>query len=318
MTRGPKITYENTLLTDRDVNFYTGIQSREIFDSLYDLLSQFVKRRWKGSVNIYRNIRKFKPSPSKFGPTRKLQGKDELLLTLMRLKLGLVRDHLANLFGISSTSATLIFNSWLTALDKVFVHIFLFWPDKEQVHVTKPARYRVMPGLRAIIDCSEIFIETPKDPKSQACTWSDYKHHNTSKFLIAVAPNSMIIFVSDIYGGRFSDKAITMDSNFLDKLDPYDILQADKGFNIRDECEARLITLHIPLGKRGQAQMSTSAVNKTKRVANLRIIVEQVIRRLKTFKIMKFEMPVTLIPNMDKIVRVCAALCNLRLPIYKN
>ena len=62
--------------------------------------------------------------------------------------------------------------------------------------------------------------------------------------------------------------------------------------------------------------MSISAVNKTKRIANLRILVEPVIRNVKTYRILKHEVPVTLVPNLGKIVRVCCALCNLKTPIY--
>jgi hypothetical protein len=71
-------------------------------------------------------------------------------------------------------------------------------------------------------------------------------------------------------------------------------LQADKGFNIAAECESRLISLDIPPGKRGSAQLSTAAVNRTKRIANQRILVEQVIRRIKTFRILQSELPVEL------------------------
>ena len=74
----------------------------------------------------------------------------------------------------------------------------------------------------------------------------------------------------------------------------HDMIQADKGFNIRDECAARLVTLHIPPGKRGAVQLSAAAVSKTKRIANLRILVEQVIRRLKTFRVLQTEIPITM------------------------
>ena len=136
--------------------------------------------------------------------------------------------------------------------------------------------------------------------------------------LIPVAPNSSITYISPVYNGRASDKAVTIECGFLDMLEPYDLLQADKGFNIQDECASRRITLHIPPGKRGQTQMSCAAVKKTGRIANLRILVEQVIRRLKTFRIIKYEVPITLVPSVNKIVKVCAGLCNLRKPIYKN
>ena len=59
----------------------------------------------------------------------------------------------------------------------------VFWPSKEQIIAKKTDRYKHLTDLRAIIDCSEIFIETPKDSNLKAATWSDYKHHNTGKFL---------------------------------------------------------------------------------------------------------------------------------------
>lgn len=200
----------------------------------------------------------------------------------------------------------------------IFLGKAVVWPTKEQVICSKPNRFAKLPDLRCIIDCSEIFIETPKDPNLQNATWSNYKHHNTIKFLVAIAPNSAITFLSPMYGGRTSDKEITLDSGFLDKCESYDMIQADKGFNIQEECDACLLSLHVPPGKRGKVQMTCVAVEKTKRIANLRILVEQVIRRLKTFRILSGQLPITLLPCIEKIVCVCASLCNHKVPIYKD
>lgn len=54
-----------------------------------------------------------------------------------------------------------------------------------------------------------------------------------------------------------------------------------------------------------------------KTIANLRIFVEQAIRRLKTFRIIKNELPISLIGILDNIIIVCAALCNLYKPLCK-
>ena len=77
--------------------------------------------------------------------------------------------------------------------------------------------------------------------------------------------------MSKCYCGRASDKSITVNSKSLDLLDMYDQLQADKGFNIASECEAQFVSLDVPPGKRGAAQLSIAACNKTKRIANQRI-----------------------------------------------
>ena len=40
-----------------------------------------------------------------------------------------------------------------------------------------------------IIDCTEIFIERPTNLDVRARTFSNYKSHNTVKFLIGITPN---------------------------------------------------------------------------------------------------------------------------------
>ena len=75
--------------------------------------------------------------------------------------------------------------------------------------------------------------------------------------------------------------------------------------------------LFIPPGKRGQEQFTKADVQKAKTVANLRIFVEKAIRRLKTFRIIKNELPISLIGNLDNIVIVYVVLCNLNKPLCK-
>ena len=80
----------------------------------------------------------------------------------------------------------------------------------------------------------------------------------------------------------------------------------------------RQAKLHVPPGKRGQEQMSKDEVEKTKSIANRRIYVEQAIARMKTFRIIKGELPISLAPHADNILRICAAICNLMGPIAKG
>ena len=60
-------------------------------------------------------------------------------------------------------------------------------PTVEQVSGTLPSAFRLKyPNTYAIIDGSEIFIETPSDLHLQSSTWSQYKHHNTLNFWLLV------------------------------------------------------------------------------------------------------------------------------------
>ena len=51
-----------------------------------------------------------------------------------------------------------------------------------------------------MIDCFEVFCERPKSLMARAQTNSNYKHHNTVKYLIGIA-QGVITFISKGWGG---------------------------------------------------------------------------------------------------------------------
>ncbi len=192
----------------------------------------------------------------------------------------------------------------------------LFWPDRFTVRRMLPREMLLKyPALRCTLDCTEIFIERPRNMELQALTWSDYKKHNTAKYLIAIAPNGMITFLSGGWGGRTSDKHIVVHSGFLDLIDPGDVVLADRGFTIASELLMRGAKLEIPPPSSGCEQQTASDVGRTKKITNTRIHVERAIGRLKWFGILKNTLPITLIPVLDDIMSVCAELCNLLPPL---
>ena len=92
----------------------------------------------------------------------------------------------------------------------------------------------------------------------------------------------------------------------------------DKGFNLFDECAGRNITFIAPPGKRGASQMTPTEVSKTSAIARVRILVEQIIRRINKFKILANELPMSVLENVDDIMLICAALCNFKEPMYHD
>ena len=172
--------------------------------------------------------------------------------------------------------------------------------------------------LMVIIHCFEVFIKRPKSLNVQAATWSDYKSRNTVKFLIGVTPTRYVTFLSDCYRGRSSDKFITADIGFYDCLDLYDGVMADRGFQIKEELILKSCTLSIRPGARVEAQMTTAECKTTKDIANFRIHVEHAINRIKTFWILKSILPVTILHNIDDIVKTRAALCNVKPLLFKD
>ena len=197
-----------------------------------------------------------------------------------------------------------------------YLSAFVYMPDIEHILGTTPHTFREFKNLFGIIDCSEIFIETSKDLEMQSTTWSEYKHHNTVKFLICVAPNSGITLISKAYTGRLSDKKISLESGFLDHIPQFTTIMAGKGFNLIDECTARNIYFDVPPGKKGITQMTPAQLSKTSSIAKVRILVEQVIRRLKTFRILSNEVPISLLEHINAMLIVCATIRNFKEPLY--
>ena len=66
-----------------------------------------------------------------------------------------------------------------------------------------------------IIDCFEIFCEQPTNLKARSQLWSNYKHHNTVKFLIGIAPQGVVSFISEGWGGCVSDVKPTEECGFV-------------------------------------------------------------------------------------------------------
>ena len=75
-----------------------------------------------------------------------------------------------------------------------------------------------------IIDCFEGFLERPSGLMAMAQTWSNYKHHNTVKFLIGISPQGSISFISKGWGDRVSDRYLIEHCGILDHLLPSDVI----------------------------------------------------------------------------------------------
>ena len=128
-------------------------------------------------------------------------------------------------------------------------------PPVEQVTGTLPHSFRKLyPNTYAIIDGSEVFVETPSDLNLQSSTWSQYKHHNTSKFL---APNGAISYISPVFVGSISDVQLTRESGIDDK--PGISIMADRGFTIQGMLN---VDLNMPPFLEGRAQLPAKEIQE--------------------------------------------------------
>ena len=69
--------------------------------------------------------------------------------------------------------------------------------------------------------------------------------------LIGITPQGTISFISDAYGSRISDKALTEDCGIFDHLRLHEILLADRGFLIEDSVRQMQAELKMPAFTKG-------------------------------------------------------------------
>ena len=74
------------ILNEKTCNFFTNLESVELFDKLHDAIAPLVRRRVR-LPQENQEKRQFVTTPKKMGRERKLPSKDEFLLTLMKLRL---------------------------------------------------------------------------------------------------------------------------------------------------------------------------------------------------------------------------------------
>ncbi|XP_048749237.2 uncharacterized protein LOC125661304 [Ostrea edulis] len=179
-------------------------------------------------------------------------------------------------------------------------------------------RFKVTPSCvsKTFLDVIHVI---PSNLLARAETWSNYKHHNTVKYLIGITPQGAVSFLSSGYGGRVPDKYITENCGLLAKLLPGDVVLADRGFNISENVGLCCAEVKIPAFTRGKEQLSPLELEATRKIAHTRIHVERVIGLVRNkFSILQGTIPIDYlhcqaenVPTIDKITTVCCALTNL-------
>ena len=288
------------VIEDNDDNtaFYTGLSSYLVFSTLFSLL--------------YR--------PTSHSRGCKMTPMDELFIVLVKLRLNLLNLDIAYRMGCSESTVSRIFHKWLNIL-YVNLRTLIAWPEREAIRANLPEVFKEnFRTVTCIVDCFEIFMERPLAFLARAQTYSNYKKHNTVKVFIAISPTGSIVFLSNAWGGRVSDKVITQSCGFLELLKYGDVCMADRGFNIDEDLAVRGAKLVIPAFTRGKEQLSREEVEKSRQISRVRIHVERVIGHLrKKYTILQGTLPITLIKKhsdtdvatIDKILVVTAALTNL-------
>ena len=287
--------YENN---KTNVGFYTGMPEFELLKLVFNFI--------EGHMNS--NI-------------KSLSRENEFLLCMLKLRMNYLFKDMAHQLDVSVATVQRSFHSTLDVLH-TRLNFLVRWPTRENLRKSMPMCFRKEFGEKVVVvlDCFELFTERPSSALNKVYTYSNYKHNQTVKYLIGIAPQGVITFISEGWGGRTSDKYITEKSGILDNLLPGDVVMVDRGFNIEEAVNFFQAKLAIPNFTRGKSQLHPLEVENTRKIAAVRIHIERVIGLvLRKFRIFDSIVPIEFIklrsgeniPTIDKIVKVACCLTNL-------
>ena len=239
---------------------------------------------------------------------------DQFFLFLCRVKEGAFEESLAGRFNVSQATVSRVLLTWTNYLFFMFGSLNI-WLHRDAVDKLMPQCFKEhFPRTRVILDCTEIYIERASSKVINSEMYSNYKGRTTLKGLIGVCPSGQITFVSNLFEGSISDKAITRESGILPLLEPGDEVMVDKGFLITDLLPVN-VGLVIPAFLRQKGQLTQEEVTSTQKIARLRIHVERAIGRIKQYHIFDGVLPLTLLGTINQLWYVCAMLTNFQGPL---
>ena len=311
----PYVTIERVKESDHLVSLHTGLPTYNHFKWVYDEVSPAAEtmQYWKGintgDTRSNQNLKR--------GPTRVLSLQNELLLTLMKLKLNLTEDYIAYLFKVSTSLVSAVISTWIPLLAKELSGL-LYWPSRQEIAQCYPQCFNRWSGITAILDCFENPTEKPSDVSANTQIFSSYKNRPTVKFLLACTPGGSVSFISPPAGGNMSDKEMVIQCKIPEKFSPGDKCMADKGFRIAGELLERGVELILPPFVKGGKPFTEKENIENKAITHARIHVERVIGRVRDYAYLNGVVPLTQLDLIGPAATVCCALTNIKPSVVPN
>lgn len=214
---------ESSLRNDAEkVKFYTGLPNFFVLETVMWLLAPHMDAMKNAKL-------------SKF---------QQLLLTLMRLRLDLRNQDLAYRFGVKVGTVTRTVHQMVGIMSSTLVPTAVFWPSRAELRKNLPAALRAThPDCAVIVDCFTVHLEEPASSGGQQQVAPSSRgagtNSNVLKYLIGVAPQGVVTFVSRGVPGGVSDRSLTESCGLLCKLLPGDVVLASRDLGIGDPVAAR-------------------------------------------------------------------------------
>lgn len=256
----------------------TGLRPREFDALLEEILPRFAE------TERHRLSRTERQRAIGGGDKADLSERDQILLTVIWLRLYPTHDVLGFLFGVSQPTVGRYIRHVLPVLEKAG-QASMRLPDPGRQRRRKlPDLVKDIPELAVVVDTLEQAVQRPKQPAERPSWYSGKKRTHTLKTQVTVDENTgWFVDVSDTVEGRSSDITILRQSGLLTRLPPDIACMGDTAY----QGIAKLYHLGFSpckrLGKHAPP-LSDEQVAYNHAFACRRIIVENSINRLRSFQ----------------------------------
>lgn len=235
---------------------------------------------------------------------------EQLLLTLVWLRLYLTTDALGFLFGVHKSTVSRYTRSLLPLLRQVGEGT-LGWPEPPARGQNLGQVCQAHPDLFALVDATEQPVQRPQDPQAQKAHYSGKKKRHTRKIQIVVNEWGQVRDVSTSTPGAVHDLEHLRQSGVAAKLPPGVVAGGDAGYQGLQDVLPNHSVL-TPFKKSKHHPLSDEEKLLNQEFATLRITVENTLCQFKHFHALADRFRHGL-ERLDDVFRSVLAIVNPRI-----
>jgi hypothetical protein len=233
--------------------------------------------------------------------------RDRLLMALIWLRIYPTYDVLGFIFELDKSNVCRNLKPVLAVLREQ-VGNEIAWPDKRRRQQKMAQFLQEFPEVAAIGDATEQPIQRPQDADVQQQYYSGKKKRHTLKTQIVVGPDGEIMDISPTAPGSRHDKK-HYDTSGVDKhLDEDEAMMGDSGFQGIQQTHRAVLPDKKPKG----GELTPAQKTRNRAISHLRIVVENTIAQLKTFRVL-YQVYRQARAAYNDTFRIVAALVNRRI-----
>jgi hypothetical protein len=253
----------------------TGL-SREEFEALYQQVVDDIDRN--NETRLERGDRQ-----RAVGAGRRYEHdtRNRLLMAMIWLRVYPTYEVLGFIFDLDKSNICRNLKSVLAVLREQLGDE-VTWPDQTRRKQKMDQFMQEFPEVAAIVDATEQPTQRPKDPETQKGYYSGKKRRHTLKTQVVVGPDGEIMDYSETVPGAKHDKKLYDESKVSGRLDEDEAMMGDSGFQGIQKDHLAVLPDKKPKG----GGLTDEQKARNRRLSHYRIVVENTICQLKTFRVL--------------------------------